>query len=49
MKKVEFDLDYVRAVKLLKTKINNPYYLVRYWAFSGPCLESHPEIEDIFE
>jgi hypothetical protein len=49
MKKVEFDLDYVRAVKLLKTKINTPHDLIRYWAFSGPCLEPHPEIEDISE
>lgn len=47
MKKVEFNPDYVRAIKLLKTRINSPYDLVRYWAFSGPCLEPHPSIEDV--
>jgi hypothetical protein len=49
MRKVEFNPDYVRAVKLLKTRINTPYDLIRYWAFSGPCLEPHPAIEDISE
>lgn len=46
-KKIEYNPDYVRAVKMLKNRINTPADLLRYWGFSGPCLEDHPEIEDI--
>jgi len=46
-KKIQYNSDYVRAVQMLKTKINSPADLLRYWAFSGPCIEPHPEIEDI--
>lgn len=35
------------AVYLLKTRFHTPFDLLKYWAFSGPCLESHPIIEDI--
>lgn len=34
------------AIYLLKTRFNCPGDLVKYWAFSGPCLEAHPSIED---
>jgi hypothetical protein len=39
--------DYLRAVRLLETKINTPIDLVKFWSFSGPCLEDYPAIERI--
>jgi hypothetical protein len=39
--------DYLRAVRLLETKINTPIDLVKFWSFSGPCLENYPSIERI--
>lgn len=38
--------EYALAVYMLKNRIHNPMDLIKYWAFSGPCLESHPSIED---
>ncbi|MEN9820709.1 MAG: hypothetical protein RL176_611 [Pseudomonadota bacterium] len=38
----EFNL----AMYLLKNRFNSPMDLVRYWAFTGPCIEPHPFIED---
>lgn len=49
MRRIDFNPDYVRAVKMLKTRINTPYDLIRYWAFCGPCIEPHPAREDISE
>lgn len=34
------------AIYLLKNRFHYPIDLIRYWGFSGPCLESHPSIED---
>ncbi len=48
-KKIEYNPDYIRAIKLLKNRINTPADLIRYWAFCGPCIEPHPSIEDISE
>jgi len=39
--------DYLRAIRLLETKINTPIDLVKFWSFSGPCTEDYPEIERI--
>jgi len=46
-KYIEAYPDYVRAIKMLKNRIETPADLLRYWGFSGPCLEPHPKIEDI--
>lgn len=35
------------ALFLLKKRFHSPIDLIRYWSFAGPCLESHPSIEDI--
>lgn len=43
----ELSYDYLRAVRMLETKINNPIDLVKFWSFSGPCLENCPSIERI--
>lgn len=48
-KKIEYNPDYIRAVKILKNRIHTPADLIRYWAFCGPCIEPHPAIEDISE
>lgn len=37
------------ALYLLRKKFDTPNDLIIYWAFSGPCLEPHPEIEDYVE
>lgn len=47
--KNQYNPDYIRAVKILKDRIHTPADLIRFWAFSGPCIEPHPEIEDISE
>lgn len=39
--------DFFRAKFLLKNKFNTVDDLLRYWAFSGPCLEKYPAIEKI--
>jgi hypothetical protein len=46
-KNYRVDVDYIRAVKMLDTKIQSPMDLVKFWAFSGPCHEDCPEIEKI--
>jgi len=38
---------YHMAVYLLKTRFHTPHELLQYWAFSGPCQESHPIVEDL--
>jgi hypothetical protein len=43
----ELSYDYLRAVRMLETKINTPIDLVKFWSFSGPCLENYPSIERI--
>jgi hypothetical protein len=45
-KKIRVDEQLHLALYLLKNRFNTPVDLVRYWAFSGPCLENHPSIED---
>jgi hypothetical protein len=45
-KKVKLDEQLHLAVYLLKNRFHTPGDLLKYWAFSGPCTESHPEIED---
>lgn len=37
------------ALYLLKKKFNTPYDLIKFWAFAGPCIETHPQIEDYVE
>lgn len=39
--------EFYLAMFLLKKRFNSPIDLIRYWAFSGPCRELHPEIEDL--
>jgi hypothetical protein len=39
--------DFYRARFLLKNRFNNVDDLLRYWSFSGPCNEDHPDIERI--
>lgn len=34
------------ALFLLNTRFKTPMDLIKYWAFSGPCIEPHPSIED---
>lgn len=48
-KKADINLDFNRAMILLKKRFHTPYDLVLYWHMSGPCREPHPEIEDIPE
>lgn len=45
-KKMRADEQFHLAVYMLNKKFDTPGDLIKYWAFSGPCLESHPEIED---
>jgi hypothetical protein len=40
------DDQYALAVYMLKNRFHNVMDLIKFWSFSGPCLESHPEIED---
>lgn len=44
---IEIDLDFRRAVFLLKNKITNAADLVNIWSFCGPCSEPCPSIEKI--
>lgn len=46
-RKAEIDLDFRRAMILLKKRFHTPHDLVLYWSMSGPCMEPHPAIEDI--
>lgn len=39
--------DYYRAKYLLNNRLNNVNDMLRYWAFSGPCMEKCPMIEKI--
>ena len=34
------------ALYLLSNRFQTPMDLIKYWAFSGPCIEEHPSIED---
>lgn len=34
------------ALYLLHNRFQTPMDLIKYWAFSGPCIEDHPSIED---
>lgn len=34
------------ALYLLKSRFNTPIDLIKYWAFAGPCIEPHPDIEN---
>lgn len=45
-KKIELTDDFFLAMYLLKSKFNTVDDLLRFWSFSGPCLETHPSIED---
>jgi hypothetical protein len=40
------DSQYAYAVYMLNNRFHNVMDLVKFWSFSGPCLESHPKIED---
>lgn len=46
-RRVEYNPDYIRAVSMLKQQIFTVEDLIRYWQFSGRCIEPHPDIEDI--
>lgn len=46
-KRVDTNPDYLRAVHVLKKKINSPIDLIKIWAVFGPCIETHPDIEKI--
>lgn len=35
------------ATFLLKKRFHTPWDLIKYWGFTGPCLEDCPEIERI--
>ena len=41
--KTEFEL----ALYLLKKRLNTPVDLIKYWGFTGPCMEKYPDIEKI--
>ncbi len=41
------NLDYLRAIRMLETKIHTPMDLVKFWSYSGACLEQYPSIEKI--
>jgi hypothetical protein len=45
-KKIRVDEQLHLALYLLKNRFDTPVDLIKYWAFSGPCLEAHPSIED---
>lgn len=47
--KAEKNTDFVRALILLKKRFHTPFDLLNYWSMFGPCIESHPEIEDIVD
>ena len=34
------------ALYLLSNRFQTPMDLIKYWAFSGPCIEEHQSIED---
>ena len=34
------------AIYLLNKRFNHVHDFIKYWAFSGPCIEPHPAIED---
>lgn len=44
---IDVKLEFQRAMLILYQRINTLDDLLRYWHFSGPCLEKHPKIEDI--
>lgn len=46
-KKVDANPDYMRAIFLLKNRINYPIDLISIWSVFGPCIEPHPSIEDL--
>ena len=46
-RKIDNDPDYMRAMFLLKNRIVYPIDLITIWSVFGPCLEAHPEIEDL--
>jgi hypothetical protein len=46
-KKTDQQLELQRALIILYKRINSVDDLLKYWHFSGPCLEPHPSIEDI--
>jgi len=48
-RQADVNLDFNRAMILLKKKFHTPYDLIVYWSMSGPCIEPHPSIEDIPE
>ena len=48
-RRADVNTDFHRAMILLKKRFHTPYDLIVYWGFSGPCIEPHPEIEDIFD
>jgi len=46
-RRIELTDDFYRAVYLLENRFNTPTDLLKYWAFSGPCEENQPSIENI--
>jgi hypothetical protein len=46
-RKIDLNPDYIRAVHMLETRIKSPIDLIRLWSVFGPCIEAHPNIEDI--
>jgi len=43
-KNSNYNHDYIRAIKILKYRINTVEDLIRIWDFFGPCVEDHPSI-----
>jgi hypothetical protein len=46
-RKIDLNPDYIRAVHMLENKIKNPFDLIKLWSIFGPCIENHPDIENI--
>jgi len=50
MNKAQDDKELLQlALYLLNRRFNTPLDLLKYWSFTGPCQENHPEIEDYQE
>lgn len=37
------------ALFILNKKFHTPNDLLKYWSLTGPCVESHPEVENYLE
>jgi hypothetical protein len=46
MSKREAVEEFQLAMYLLNKRFNAPIDLIKYWSFTGPCIEPHPPLED---